>query len=310
MQGIARNKWALMKESVTELAHAKINLTLEVLGKRSDSYHDVASVILTVSLADRVTVSFSSEDGILIECDDVSISPERNLAHKAAKVLGEVCDIDIKQGIRITIEKRIPVSSGMGGGSADAAAVLRALNTLWELRMSHAELAVIGAKVGSDVPFLVHEGVGLIQGRGEDFTILSRPSIEWIVAACPKAEREDKTRSMFLSLQPSMFTNGALTRKLAARINGGGDCPPELFFNVFEDVARKAFNDWESIRSEFEKMGAREIRLTGAGSAMYALAPTRATGLVWHLMLEHKHKVKSFLFKPWVPGDAVDSNSL
>ena len=148
---------------IEEPAHAKLNLTLEVLGKLPNGYHDIASVITTITLAD--TVGVSPSDTLSVVCDGVEIPPEANLAFKAAEELRRLANV--KYGAAIRIVKRIPLSSGLGGGSADAAAAMRALNRLWKLNIPIEELASAGAKVGSDVPFLIHEGAAAVFGRGE-----------------------------------------------------------------------------------------------------------------------------------------------
>ena len=132
--------------SVIEKAYAKVNLTLEILGKRRDGYHDLASVMQTVNLFDTITVS--EADSIIVECDDREIDAEINLATKAATVLKN--RTGFRSGAKISIKKSIPVSAGLGGGSSDAAATLRGLNQIWKLGLSVDELADIAASVGSD----------------------------------------------------------------------------------------------------------------------------------------------------------------
>ena len=149
-------------------AHAKINLTLEVLGVRPDGYHDLRSVVVPVPLHDDVT---------LAPADDVSVEmpgdlpQERNLAWRAADALRRATGC--AKGVRIRVDKRIPAGAGLGGGSADAAAVLNGLNALWGLDLPKARLCAIGAEVGSDVPALVLGGPVLMEGRGERVTPLA-----------------------------------------------------------------------------------------------------------------------------------------
>ncbi len=156
------------------LARAKINLTLEVLGDRPDGYHDLHSVVMPVSVADTIvlepsdatapTLSVTTADGALVDLAKLG-PPEKNLAVKAALVLA--AETQHRPGVSIAIEKRIPLGGGLGGGSADAAAVLVGLNDLWNLGLTRLELATIGAFVGSDVPALALGGAVLMEGRGE-----------------------------------------------------------------------------------------------------------------------------------------------
>ena len=151
-------------------AHAKINLTLEVLGTRPDGYHDLRSVVTTIPLHDDVELLDASAGEVTVEmaADGVEmpcVPPETNLAVRAARALREACGV--ARGVHIRIVKRIPIGAGLGGGSADAAAVLNGLNALWELKLPKERLCAIGAEVGSDVPALVLGGVVLMEGRGE-----------------------------------------------------------------------------------------------------------------------------------------------
>ena len=150
-----------------EAAYAKVNLTLDVLGKREDGYHDLKSVMQTLSVRDDIEIDVGTGKDWCLKCDKEGIPcDERNLAWKAAKVY---CDALCKdpEGLEIRITKRIPSQAGMGGGSADAAAVLRALNRHYGDPISILALAELGAQVGSDVPFCVVGGTCMCEGRGE-----------------------------------------------------------------------------------------------------------------------------------------------
>ena len=166
---------------ITEHAYAKLNLTLEVVGKREDGYHDLASIIQTVDLYD--TLEFIEDDEIALECSDYSIAGPGNLVVKAAEALRQ--ETGVALGARIRLTKRIPVSAGLGGGSADAAATLRGLNQLWGLNLTERRLADIGARVGSDVPFLVSGGTAFVSGRGERMDRLPTPEIGRFVVVSP-----------------------------------------------------------------------------------------------------------------------------
>lgn len=282
----------------TEQAHAKINLTLEILGRRPDGYHDLASIIQTIDLCDDVTVE--PADGIEVSCDAPALSGEGNLAHRAAEALRQKAGV--KQGARISVAKRIPVAAGLGGGAADAAATLRALNRLWGTGFTAAQLAGIGATVGSDVPFLVHGGTALVQGRGERITPVPSADLGWVILLCPDIPVEAKTKTAFSHVTQANFTRGGLTFKLAARIRGGGDAPAELMFNAFTEMAPGLFPGWAGYRDTLASMGAREIMLAGAGPAMFARASRREIGTAWQLVLEKSHGWRSFLVRAWDPA--------
>src|SRR5688500_15047283 len=138
---------------LTLTAHAKVNLTLEVLGKRADGFHDIRSVMQRISLADTLTVERA--EGLTLTCSDPGLEGPENLVWRAAELLRTECGV--AEGAALRLEKRIPVAAGLGGGSSDAAAALRGLNELWRLRLSGERLWELGARLGSDVPFFLLE---------------------------------------------------------------------------------------------------------------------------------------------------------
>lgn len=147
-------------------ANAKINLTLDILGKRADGYHEVCMVMQSISLCDTLTIDKLDEQKIILHGDVAGVTkPEDNLVYKAAKLFLDT--YDIKYGVEITLEKKIPVAAGLAGGSTDAAAVLRGLNKLFDLNLSVDELCKLSSKLGSDIPFCVRGGTMLAKGRGE-----------------------------------------------------------------------------------------------------------------------------------------------
>lgn len=284
--------------TVTELAHAKINLTLEIIGKRADGFHNLVTVMTTIGLHDVVTVTESDR---LEMSDDGGIPAGRNLALIAAQMLQN--ETGAKIGATISLEKIIPEAAGLGGGSADAAATLRALNSVWQLGLSLDELAEIGSKVGSDVPFLVHEGTALVQGKGDDVTYLPSPAIDRLLVLYPNIPIPDKTKTLFSLVGPGRYTRGALSHKLAARIRAGHDAPAEFFFNAFQDLAPDVFEGWETHRDGLAGLGAREITLSGAGPSMFAIPPSKEIGTTWQLLLSRTRGWQAFLTEPFSPAN-------
>lgn len=279
--------------SFTEKAFGKVNLTLEILGRRRDGFHNLASVMQTVDLFD--TIEFSESDDVIVSCDDEEITPEINLASKAVSVLQR--KVGISTGATISIKKNIPISAGLGGGSTDAAAVLRGLSKLWKLGLSIDELTEIGAEIGSDVPFLVRGGTSLVQGRGEVVTPITPAEVPKFMILTPAADLENpsaKTASVFSHVNESMFTSGNLTHKLASRIRSGGDCPPEFFFNQFGTIADELFPGWTNDRDLIMSLGARDVMLCGAGPSMFTVPPTKELGTAWHLLLSSVYHKRSF----------------
>ena len=281
-------------------ARAKVNLTLEILGKRADGYHNLASVMQTVELHDSVTVGPSSS--LIVECDDDSIPQESNLAMKAALALRE--QVGVRSGAHIKIAKRIPVAAGLGGGSSDAAAALLGLTRLWALELPPHRLEQVAASVGSDVPFFLEGGTALVQGRGDEIVPLPPASIEWIVILSPALAPAEKTKAAFARIEPGLYTRGTLTHKLAGRIRGGGDVPAQFLFNAFDSIASELFTGLQEYREAFARVGTREITLSGTGPSMFALAPSREIGLAWQLMLQSRYGWDAFLTRAWRPQAA------
>ncbi len=279
---------------IVERAYAKLNLTLEVLRKREDGYHDLASIIQTVDLWDELV--FEESDGVEFECSEESLAGDGNLVVQAAEVLRN--EAGVERGARIALRKRIPVAAGLGGGSADAAATLRGVNRLWDLGLSEGELVEIGAKVGSDVPFLVSGGTALVSGRGEVLERLPAPEHEWFVIVTPDVgglgSGVTKTGRLFGMLTPAMYTTGSLTRKLAARMIEKGDCHPAFMYNVFQQVAPHAFDGWQEVYTAFEQLGASDIVLTGAGPSMFGIAPSKEVGTAWALLMKARAGCDAF----------------
>ncbi|MHB1126043.1 MAG: 4-(cytidine 5'-diphospho)-2-C-methyl-D-erythritol kinase [Bacillota bacterium] len=170
-------------EQVIVPAYAKINLALDVLYRRDDGFHEVEMVMQTVALKDRVKMILTSE-GIEVWANRGDVpSGKENLAYRAAELLAGL--LPHPPGVKIILEKNIPIAAGLAGGSSDAAAVLLGLNVLWEMELPIAELLTIGGKLGSDVPFCLIGGTALAQGRGERISILPKGPSLWLVLVKP-----------------------------------------------------------------------------------------------------------------------------
>lgn len=282
---------------ITLKAPAKINLTLEVVGRRDDGYHDIVSVMQAIDLYDTVTLE--PADNIALECTMSELESDDNLALQAARMLAEVSGH--VAGARIVLKKEIPVAAGLGGGSSDAAAVLKGLNALWELGLSLDDLSTIGARLGSDVSFFLHGGTCLTQGRGEIVRPLPLADLGWMVLIAPQIQVENKTEVAYTAITESVFTKGALTRKLAARIQIGADIPHQFLFNAFDAIALDTYTGLNRYWNTLSGLGAREIHLAGSGPSLYAPIAHKEVGTAIHLLLTRTHGWDSFLVSPMPP---------
>ncbi len=276
---------------LTLKAHAKINLTLEVLSQRDDGYHEIISILQTVDLHDRIQLEVASS--VELRCNVPQLESSDNLALKAAQLLK--AETSASFGVAIRLEKVIPVGAGLGGGSSNAAAVLKGLNKLWNLGLSTEQLLPLAARLGSDVPFFLYEGTALVQGRGERVRPLPPATLEWLVLLRPPIELPSKTGTLYSYLSQENFTKGLLTHKLAGRIRGGGDVPTQFLFNVFDDVATNAFLGLERYWDIFRSLGAHEIHLAGSGPTLFSVVPSREVGTAMQLLLQHRHDIESYL---------------
>ena len=283
---------------LTVEAHAKVNLTLEVLGRREDGYHDIASVMQTIDLHDTLTLE--AEDSISLECETPGLNSPDNLVLRAANLLRETSGL--KGGVRIGLRKRVPVAAGLGGGSSDAAATLVGLNRLWKIGLSIEDLAAIAAQLGSDVPFFLFGGTAVVYGRGDRVRVLPKPDLPWMVLLAPSTMVPDKTGTLYGKLGKSNFTKGALTRKLEARIRGGGDVPAQFLFNAFDSIAFDAYPDLEGYWKSLFDLGAREIHMAGSGPSLFAPISRKELGTAVQLMLRHRHGWDAYLVQAHNPS--------
>ena len=258
---------------LTVQAPAKLNLTLEVLAKHRDGFHEIRSVAQTINLCD--TLRFRLSQSIEFKCNDPDWVPEESLVSEAASRLRQAAGCD--KGATIEVSKRIPLVSGLGGDSSDAAAVLRGLNWLWELSLSQKELLGLAAQLGSDVAFFLYGGTALLEGRGEIVTPLPPLPHMWVVLAVPPVPRlPGKTKQLYDSLKTNHYTDGQITRRLVARLKAGGEFAPSLLFNTFENVAFTRFSGLSVSRGHMVKMGATDVHLAGSGPALFTLVKDKA----------------------------------
>ncbi|QDX91963.1 4-(cytidine 5'-diphospho)-2-C-methyl-D-erythritol kinase [Brevibacterium sp. JNUCC-42] len=255
-------------------APAKINLTLDVLSKRPDGYHEVEMVMTTVDLADRVDLTLLESRDILIDCSASFVPNDmRNHAYKAAKLLQE--RYSVNKGVHIYIDKQIPVAAGLAGGSSDAAATLRGLNRLWNLRLSLDELALIGEEIGSDVPFCVYGGTALAKGRGEKLRHMISPTPCWVILAKPPIGVS--TADVYGNLRVDQIKKHPKTEKMLQAI-GEQDFSlmARSLCNVLEEVTLNRYPQVRQIKELMLESGADGVLMSGSGPTVFALVQKEA----------------------------------
>lgn len=260
------------------LAPAKINWTLEVLGKRPDGYHEVRTVMQTIDLCDEITVAPAGKLSLDINGSEQALRDlprEDNLAYRAAQLLWERAGF--RGGARIVLAKRIPVAAGLGGGSSDAAAVLRGLRRLWALNISDRELTSIAAQLGSDVPFFLRGGTAVASGRGEVIQPLPDAPVRELTIAWPShAPRPDKTARMYAALRPEHYTDGSATARLAERLRRNHPPREEDLYNAFEAVVAEVDPDGDALLNR-ARASLGSAHLCGSGPAVFSVSTTRTS---------------------------------
>lgn len=252
-------------------AYAKLNLYLDVIGKRDDGYHNIESVMQAVTLRDDMEILIGTGEEWIVDSDNPDVpTNEDNLCFAAAKLFFAAIDEDPK-GLTIHILKRIPMGAGLGGGSADAAAVLRALDVFYNKPLSLDALCSLGAQLGSDVPFCVLCGTAITEEKGQLlFPIIHEPQLFYVVC---KPDVSFSTAEMYRELdkrginpRPSgtkKIVNGFHNRSIAQIARN--------LYNVFEPIAIDAVPEIGVIKQQLKQAGALNAMMTGSGSAVFGV---------------------------------------
>lgn len=279
-----------------EYAYAKLNLTLDVLDKRADGYHNIKTVMQTVSVRDDIEIDIGTGKEWTLSCNIEGVPEDsRNLAWKAAEIYCKTMDKE-PDGLHIRITKRIPMGAGMAGGSADAAAVLRALNDYYGNPLSILALAELGASVGSDVPFCVIGGTAVAEGRGERLRKLPNMPDCFIVVCKP--EFSISTPELYRKLDESVIGKRPDHQAMESAILSGNIAGvAENLYNVFDPVVTKEHLELNYIKSIFNSYGSLGQQMTGSGSAVFAFLDSFEYAAVVCNMLKDNYP-QVFICKP------------
>jgi len=257
---------------ITIKAYAKINIGLKILNKREDGYHAIETTLSTINLSDIIEIE-TKPSGIIIDSPGIDIPQEENLCYKAAVLLKE--NSNINQGVRIRLTKNIPIGGGLGGGSSDAAAVLKGMNKLFGLRLRDEELIELSTQLGADVPFFIKGGAAYARGIGNQLTFFNMPKMQLAIyyPGYPISTSWAYNEYDKMTLTPLPETNIVEPepkgkKKKRMRIDF-------KLRNDFEKVVFKYHPDLIDIKSNLLMAGAFFISLSGSGSCIYTLLDER-----------------------------------
>lgn len=283
-------------ESLHVKAYAKLNLTLDVLRKRPDGYHDMKMVMQTVELCDHLSLTFGGS-GLRVRSNLRFLPTDgKNLAARAASAFWERAGL-APEGLQIEIEKQIPVCAGMAGGSSDAAAVLRGLNEHYGRPLSEQELQEAGATVGSDVPYCLLGGTALAEGRGERLTPLPRlPDCHLVIC---KPNVSVSTPELFGRIRCSRIRRRPDTAGMLEALEGGQLAEvARRVYNVFEDVLpERTAHMVSEVKNRLTQCGALGAVMSGTGSAVFGIFQDEACAQEAYLQLREQY-ADTFLTKP------------
>jgi 4-diphosphocytidyl-2-C-methyl-D-erythritol kinase len=288
-----------MKRELEIEAPAKVNLTLNVLGKRADGYHELETVMQQISLCDRIHLQ-AGGNGIKLESNSALIPDnEENLAFKAANLLYE--KFPIEEGLKIFIEKNIPIGAGLAGGSTDAAAVILGINKLFNLQLNQEELLKLGLEIGSDVPFCLLGETALARGRGELLESLPPgPQIDMVLV---KPDFQLSTAEVYRGFRLNLVKNPPDN---PAFLEAWVKCDiieiAEQMQNVLETVSVEKCHEIEHIKKKLDKLGALKSLMSGSGPSVVGVFSNRAEAQIAWENIKDQYK-ETYLVSSYKRGD-------
>ncbi len=250
-------------------AYAKINLALEVLGKRSDGYHELITIMQTIDLYDTICLTENADGDIHLTCTRPELSNSDNLAVRAAQLVRQ--RLGVRRGVHIELVKRTPSAAGLGGGSSDAAAVLVGLRRWWQLPLTADAMQEVAASLGSDVPFFLHGGLALCQGRGEQITLLDPywpAEMRWLLLLKPAISIA--TAAVFHHITPDDYSDGAHSRAVRAALTAKKMPHPNHLHNGLERTVLQHYPQVAQAKAAMLQAGAPLVRLSGSGPTLFA----------------------------------------
>ncbi len=257
---------------VKEKAYAKLNLYLDVLGKRSDGYHNIETIMAPINLYDVLTFKATNEPGIQLKSDvTITDKDEDNLVFQAAKHLLETFDID--KGVEITIEKNIPMAAGLAGGSADCAVTLRGINKLFKLNIADEQLATIGEQFGADVPYCIFNKACIGRGKGDELVFLNR-SLKWpVLIVIP--DLNISTREIYQSVNMDEVPRKKITTMSSAIYNRNYELMITELYNALEPFSFHKHPEVKALKDSLLNEPVDGVLMSGSGPAIAVYAKSR-----------------------------------
>lgn len=290
------------KNVIIKKAYAKVNLALDVIRRRADGYHEVRMIMQTVDLYDILTFTRQDRPGITVITDrDELPGDENNLIYKAASLIMENCSV--REGIKIELQKRIPMAAGMAGGSTDAAAVFHGMNEMFGLGMSEEEMCGLGVKIGADIPYCIKGGTALAEGIGEILTKLQdAPPCVVLIA---KPDIDVSTKYVYENLHAERLeSHPDIDGMLAAMASGDLRGMAERMGNVLETVTVNAYPVIDKIKSIMKEKGALSALMSGSGPTVFGIFEEKEKAAeAYHEIIESNPAAQVFI-SGWAAGGA------
>lgn len=248
-------------------SYAKINLALDIIGKREDGYHEIKTIMQAIDLKDKVIIENIDKNEIIVNCNHPGVPlDENNLVYKSWKIMKEVAKID--KGIKVTIDKNIPMGAGLAGGSSNAGAVLKGLNELWDVGLTKEELIDLGRGIGADVPFTILGGSALAEGIGEKLTSLKPFRNKYVLVCNPGIEISSKYAYNILKIDDKRVE---IEEIIKAMENEDLELIGKLARNKMEDEIFKKYKILEKIKLDLIKANAKISLMSGSGSSVFGI---------------------------------------
>lgn len=251
-----------------EKAYAKINLFLDVVGKRLDNYHNLEMIMAPIDIFDELHFKKTDDKSIEIKSDrKITEKKEDNLVYKVAQYIMDKHSID--GGLEVEIKKKIPIAAGLAGGSADAAATLRGLNRLFKLKYSKEDLADIGEMFGSDIPHCVYNKLCIARGKGEEIVFLNKKLKMPVLIICP--DIEVSTKAVFETVKMNQVKHRKITTMSNAIYNQNKVLITQSLYNALEPFSFGLFKEIKTLKDEINAMGVDGVLMSGTGPTIFVL---------------------------------------